>query len=127
MKQKLHVMVGILIQDRKILLAKRPNHKHLGGYWEFPGGKCELGEEPKVALTRELEEELAITVIQANPFHWLQYEYPAKVVTLDVWKISEFQGTPIGNEGQEIKWVEINDLPNWRLPEANKEIVEKLL
>ena len=46
----------------RVLLTQRPQHKQLGGLWEFPGGKVEPGEAPEDALIRELKEELALTV-----------------------------------------------------------------
>jgi len=49
-------------QDR-VLIAKRPQRKHMGGFWEFPGGKLEQGESPFQAIQREILEELAIEVV----------------------------------------------------------------
>lgn len=46
----------------RVLIAKRPQSKHMGGFWEFPGGKLELGESPVQAIEREILEELAIRV-----------------------------------------------------------------
>jgi 8-oxo-dGTP diphosphatase len=54
------VAAGILIEQGKVLLSRRKAGSHLAGLWEFPGGKVELGEDPRAALRRELEEELGI-------------------------------------------------------------------
>ena len=56
------VAVALLDADGRILLGQRPAHKHLGGLWEFPGGKIEPGETPEAAVIRELHEELGIDI-----------------------------------------------------------------
>ena len=62
--KKLIVVASIALIDSsdQILIAKRPNKKHLSGFWEFPGGKLEKGESPKIALIREVKEELNIDI-----------------------------------------------------------------
>lgn len=58
--QYIDVTAAILFRDSKVLIAKRKGGKHLGGKWEFPGGKVEPGETPEECLARELEEEFDI-------------------------------------------------------------------
>lgn len=129
MNQIIHVVAAIIADQNdsnKILIAKRPDHVHKGGLWEFPGGKVEQGEHVFEALARELEEELAIFVLQAEPFINIQYDYPEKSVLLDVWKVTEFSGNAKGNEGQAIKWVLIDQLNEYSFPEANNVIIDEL-
>ena len=52
--------VALINPENKVLIAQRPEHKQMGGLWEFPGGKVDEGEVPEFALMRELEEELGI-------------------------------------------------------------------
>ena len=123
----IHVVAGVIRSDNKeILLAKRPDHVHKGGLWEFPGGKVETSETPFQALVRELEEELAISVAVAEPLLQLHYDYPEKSVFLDVWEVSQFSGCARGNEGQPIIWVPVNQLDDYQFPEANQPIIEML-
>lgn len=125
----IHVVAAIIHHpDReRILLARRPDHLHQGGLWEFPGGKVEAGEPPHLALQRELAEELAIQVLRAEPFLAVRHQYPDKSVLLDIWQVREFAGTPVGNEGQAILWARRAELPGYRFPAANQPIVEALL
>jgi len=129
MNQIIHVAAAVIVDQNdsnKILIAKRPDHVHKGGLWEFPGGKVEDGEHVFEALARELEEELAIFVLQAEPLINIQHDYPEKSVLLDVWKVTEFSGNAKGNEGQMIEWVSVSQLNEYVFPEANKTIIDEL-
>ena len=61
-------------EDGRICLSKRPDNKHQGGRWEFPGGKLEQGESEVDALRRELKEELNIEFAQAKPYQTINFE-----------------------------------------------------
>lgn len=126
MTKRIHVAVGIITNSAgEILLAKRPDHLHQGGKWEFPGGKVEAGETVTQALIRELKEEVALDVTDSQPFMALSFDYPDKQVLLDIHSVTEFNGTAQGLEGQLIAWVTKADLVNYDFPDANKPILEK--
>ncbi|MCP4598130.1 Nudix family hydrolase [Neptuniibacter sp.] len=113
--------------DRQILIAKRPDDKHQGGLWEFPGGKVEPGEPVVEALQRELHEELGIDVIACRPLIQVPYHYPDKSVFLDVYEVSAFEGEPWGKEGQPVKWASETELESYAFPAANKPILNACL
>ncbi len=124
----IHVAVAVIVgDDGRILIARRPDDKHMGGYWEFPGGKVEDSEDTRVALNRELKEELDIEAGHFQKLIEVRHDYPDKTVLLDTWRASELKGTPKGNEGQEIKWVEVAELPEINFPPANVPIVNAAL
>lgn len=124
----MHVVVGVLInQQQQVLMALRPSHKHLGGLWEFPGGKLEPGEQAFTALQREFKEELNISISQAEPMLTIPYRYPQHHVLLDVWQISNYQGVAIGHEGQKIAWYDIDDMVKLAYPPASQAIIDQLL
>ena len=90
--------------DGTFLLAQRPEGKPYPGYWEFPGGKIEPGEDPRAALTRELAEELGITVRAATPWITRVYAYTHATVRLHFFRVSAWDGEPQPLEDQAIKW-----------------------
>lgn len=121
---EVQVAVGVIKNPQgEILIAKRPEDKHMGGLWEFPGGKIEPGETTEAALVRELREEVNLTPIRFEKLIRIEHQYPDKYVVLDVLLINEFTGQASGMEGQEIQWVKAEDLNNYTFPEANKPIV----
>jgi 8-oxo-dGTP diphosphatase len=154
MKKLVHVAVGVIfdcppdkqgvgkdqekiLEKDKILIAKRADHQHQGGLWEFPGGKVESGESVQVALQRELEEELGLqcSIEDMRPLITIPFHYPDKSVLLDVWSVyngklpntyaaeNEF----IGKEDQLLAWVEQAELASYAFPKANKAILDALL
>lgn len=128
MSKFVHVAVGVVIDtDGKVLIAKRPHNAHQGGLWEFPGGKVADGESLLAALTRELYEELAISVETTEPLIKINHDYGDKIVLLDVHKVLSFSGVARGNEGQPIKWVDVSALKQYSFPAANHAIVTSLL
>lgn len=128
MSERLHVVVGILINDKdEILITQRQAHQDLSQCWEFPGGKRELGESPLAALVREFKEEIGIEVLSASPWFEHPYDYPNKPVLLDIWFIEQYQGIPLPQEGQPMIWAPISSLDNYQFPDANMSIVERLL
>lgn len=123
-KKRIHVAVGVIVNAaREVLIALRPDHVHQGGLWEFPGGKVEATEVVAQALSRELEEELAIVVTHSRPLIEIAHDYPDKQVLLDVWWVDAFQGEPRGSEGQSVRWVAVDQLSHYQFPEANAPII----
>ena len=90
--------------DGRVLLAQRPPGKHYAGYWEFPGGKLEAGEEPADALARELREELGIAVTRAAPWITQEFVYPHAHVELHFFRVFGYTGNPVGHDGQAFAW-----------------------
>ena len=119
----LHVAVGVVRNDQgKILIARRHDHLHQGGLWEFPGGKVEPMESTEEALMRELREELSIIVEHATPLIKIRHDYGDRQVLLDVWQVDAFDGNPQGLENQPILWVSHDELHQFDFPAANRPI-----
>ena len=122
-----HVVAGVLTDaGGRILLAQRPAGKHLAGGWEFPGGKLEPGESRLATLTRELSEELGVTIGAAHPLLRLVHAYPERDIDFDVWVVTDYQGEPRSLDGQRLRWCERDALPDAGLLPADRPVVTAL-
>jgi len=124
------VSAGILIEAGKVLLTQRKQGSHLADLWEFPGGKCEPGEDPKAALVRELREELGIEVtvgdIVCVTFH--RYEDAGKAVLLLFYEVAR---TPVSPHPSAIdvaalRWSGKESLDPAEFPPADVEVLAKI-
>jgi 8-oxo-dGTP diphosphatase len=115
----------------RVLITQRPQHKQLGGLWEFPGGKVELGEAPEHALVRELKEELDLTVKAdaLDPFAFASHAYPDFHLLMPLYVATTWQGElkldP--NAAQAAKWVQPRDLRAHEMPPADVVLVNRLI
>ena len=99
------VAVGVLIaSDGRFLLTSRPEGKVFAGYWEFPGGKLEVGETVAQALKRELFEELGIHIGEVHAWKIEVMDYPHACVRLHFCKVFEWQGEFEMRERQSMAW-----------------------
>ena len=112
---------------KNILISKRPDNLHKGGFWEFPGGKVEPDESEQAALARELFEELNITFDSAQHFKQIDFDYPEKSVCLDFYEVFGASDTIIANENQEWRWVPLTKISDYQFPEANEPVVKALM
>ena len=110
----------------RVLISERICDGQFGGLWEFPGGKIADGETPVQALIRELDEELGIEVTGCDPFMELHHEYPDRIVDLEFFVVTAWQGKPAGREGQKIKWLHVSELDPVVLLPADMPVVEAL-
>jgi 8-oxo-dGTP diphosphatase len=98
------VAAAVIERPGEFLLAQRPEGKPYPGYWEFPGGKIERGEDARAALVRELREELGIEVREATPWITRVYAYTHATVRLHFFKVTRWEGEPQPLEDQAIRW-----------------------
>ena len=102
------VAVGVLIRgDDSFLLTSRPEGKAYAGYWEFPGGKLEVGETVAQALKRELQEEIGITIEDCVAWKTEQIDYPHALVHLNFCKVRRWSGELQMREAQLYAWQQL--------------------
>lgn len=109
------------------LVARRRKNTHLGGLWEFPGGKIEPPETPEATATRELLEECSITARPIRKLDTVIFEYPDRTVEVTpiLCQWVEGEPRPIGND--ECRWVTSDELLQLQMPAANAEIIRAAL
>ena len=102
------VAVGVLVQTNgDFLMTSRPAGKVYAGYWEFPGGKIELGETVEEALRRELIEELGITIGNVQAWRIGLMDYPHALVRLHFCKVFDWKGALEMREQQHFSWQQL--------------------
>ena len=127
MQRTTNVAVAVIQrEDGCILFAERPAGKACAGEWEFPGGKIEAGETPRQALSREIEEELAIKITRARPWITLPHTYPHATVLLHFFIVSGWTGVEHGREGQKLSWQNLAEITISPLLEANAPVIRAL-
>lgn len=104
-RKVVEVAVGVLVRaDGRFLLTSRPPGKVYEGYWEFPGGKLEQGENVEQALRRELQEEIGITIGRVQLWKVGMVDYPHALVRLHFCKVFDWSGELQMHEGQLFSW-----------------------
>ena len=129
MRVVLVAAVALVDQDGRVLLARRPLHKQMGGLWEFPGGKVEAGERPEAALIRELKEELGINVAESclAPLTFASHAYDDFHLLMPLYVCRRWQGQAKGLEGQELAWVRPLKLGDYQMPPADVPLIPHLI
>lgn len=127
--KRIHIVAAIIFNSdqTEVFITKRPDDKHKGGFWEFPGGKVESGETIEQAIVRELDEEIGIQVTEQSLFEHLEYDYPEKSLKFDFISVTRFDNTPYGKEGQQGVWVPVCELADYEFPEANMPILRRVM
>src|SRR5882762_2074893 len=120
--------VALVDVDGRVLLAQRPEGKHLAGLWEFPGGKVHAGETPEEALIRELKEELDIDtdVRCLAPLTFASHSYPDFHLLMPLYVCRVWQGIAAPLEGQALAWVRPNRLRDYPMPPADLPLIAHL-
>jgi 8-oxo-dGTP diphosphatase len=123
----IHVTAGVIRKAGKILIARRPPGKHLEGLWEFPGGKREMGETLRKCLIREMREELNIVVEPLSLIMTKAHEYTDKSVILYFFDCLLLSGEPRPVQGQDLKWVEPEELGMFDFPPPDSALIDFLM
>ena len=120
------VAAGLIVREGRYLIARRKAGTHLGGLWEFPGGKREPGESLEDCLHRELREELGIDVTPPVHFRVIRHEYPEKTVELHFFRCAVSQGEAEALDCEEVRWVAPGELSDYEFPPADHPLIEAL-
>ena len=115
----------LLDQDKRILISERPKGKFMQGFWEFPGGKLEKGENPEICLIREIKEEMGVDLENFcfSPLIFTLNEYENFDVLLLLYICREWEGIVSPKENQNIKWVFVNKLFDCNLLPGDQKLI----
>jgi mutator protein MutT len=122
----IEVAAGLVFREGKLLITQRHTSAHLGGLWEFPGGKREGDETFEQCLVRELREELGSEVEVGELIESLTHAYPEKTVVLKFFRCRWKQNEPRAIDCLDLKWVSAAELRNYEFPAADARLLEML-
>jgi 8-oxo-dGTP diphosphatase len=120
------VAAGLVFRGGKVLITRRRPESHLGGLWEFPGGKREAGESFEQCLVRELAEELGIEVQVHELAEELTHAYAEGPVHLKFFRCRWLRHEPRAILCQDWAWIGPEQLPDYPFPAADARLLEKL-
>jgi A/G-specific adenine glycosylase len=124
--EEISTVLGILVDNGKIYIQKRPLEGLWGGLWEFPGGKIEPGEAAEEALYREIREELGVEIIIIGREKSIRHAYTRFRVILYPYLCQLKRNAPLIPQVAELRWVLLEELSRFAFPAANRKIIQIL-
>lgn len=120
------VSAALIFRAGQLLITQRHAKAHLGGCWEFPGGKREAGETFEQCLVREIREELGVEITVGGLFDEVAHTYPEKAVRLKFFRCTLLAGEPRALDCAAVKWIPKSGLDGHQFPPADARLLEKL-
>lgn len=121
----IRVVAAVIQRDGRYLLCRRPLHKRHGRMWEFPGGKIEKGESDFAATSRELAEELGVTVRSVAPPRFTVAD-PGSHFVIEFIPV-DIGGSPRCIEHSELRWVSLAEMLSLDLAPSDQRFAEYLI
>ncbi len=120
------VVAAVIHHDGKVLLTRRFHDAHLGGLWEFPGGKIEEGESKEAALIREIREELGVRIKVGSLILDERFDYGDRAVHLHFFDCRIVKGSPHSIGVADLAWVFPSELGQYDMPKADARLIARL-
>ncbi|HEX3628613.1 MAG TPA: 8-oxo-dGTP diphosphatase MutT [Verrucomicrobiae bacterium] len=124
---EIDVSAALIFDQGRLLITRRRAGSHLGGLWEFPGGKREPNETFEQCLVREIHEELGMNIAVGELFEEITHAYEEKTVHLKFFICTWIDGAPQALGCESFEWVEKNALQQYKFPAADARLLGKLL
>jgi mutator protein MutT len=122
----IEVSAGLVFRAGKLLITQRHANAHLGGLWEFPGGKRECDESFEACLVRELREELGIEVAVRELVETIEHDYGDKRVLLKFFRCQWLANEPQALGCPAFAWITREELPHYSFPAADARLLDRL-
>jgi mutator protein MutT len=122
----IEVAAGLVFRSGKLLITQRYPEAHLGGLWEFPGGKRHANETFEACLHRELMEELGIEIAVGELIESIEHAYPEKKVLLKFFRCAWLRGEPQPLGCPAFRWITMEELDKYQFPPADARLLQRL-
>ncbi len=123
--KRIRVSAAIIIQEGKVYATRRGKGEW-AGFWEFPGGKQEEGENGEEAAVREIREELGIIICIDSHFCTVEYQYPGFFLLMDCYLSHIKEGHPALTEHSEARWLSFDELEGVEWLPPDRIVAERL-
>jgi mutator protein MutT len=120
------VAAGLVFREHRLLITQRRLHDHLGGLWEFPGGKVEPDESFQSCLVRELREELGIETEVREEIEDITHSYPEKTVRLKFFRCRWISGEAQPIACHNLAWITREQMAHFEFPAADARLLRFL-
>jgi A/G-specific adenine glycosylase len=117
-----HIALGIVRDNDRILITRRKESGHLGGLWEFPGGKIRPGESAEEACRREILEEVNLRVHVGELITHVDHAYSHFKISVDVFECRVESGEVELDGPVDHEWIILEDAEKYAFPAANHKI-----
>lgn len=121
----MNVVAAIIVHNGKFFATQR-GYGEWKDWWEFPGGKMEVGETPEEALKREIREELTTEIDVGQLFTTVEYDYPKFHLTMHCYLCTIISGDLSLLEHEDARWLAMDELNSVKWLPADKDVIEKL-
>ena len=122
-RRAIRVAAGVICRDGRYLITRRKAEAHLGGLWEFPGGKLEPRESLEACLRRELREELGIEITPPKLFQVVRHDYGDHSVELHFFRCSIAGGEAKSLDCDGLRWAYPHELTMRDFPPADRSLI----
>ncbi len=123
---RLEIAIALVFRERRLLVTQRPAQAHLGGLWEFPGGKLRAGESVEDCAAREVFEETRVVVTPCARLPVIEWDYAERRVALHPIECDWVRGDGELVEVANLLWATNAELSTLIFPPANAELVREL-
>ena len=121
----IEVVAAVILHEGRILATQR-GYGEWKDWWEFPGGKMEVGETPEEALVREILEELSTEISVDEFLCTVEYDYPKFSLTMHCYICSLLTEALHLNEHEAAKWLTLDELDCVEWLPADLKVIEAL-
>ena len=119
-------VVAAIIQKDDHIFATQRGYGDWKDWWEFPGGKMEVGETPEEALKREIREELSADISVDELLTTVEYDYPKFHLTMHCYLCSLVSEALHLNEHEAAKWLSKDELDSVKWLPADEIVLDKM-